>query len=313
MKSKIIIILAVIIALCAYLIISRINFETTNLDIAFGAEFLTRPDGYEGLSEHYNFRFNSEPKQMVDGLLYKAVANGSVDVINGFSTDGRIPAYNLVSLKDDKNFFPPYYAAPLVRSQTLQQYPQLEKTLNLLTGKLSNRQMQQLNYQADEKGRKAADIAKDFLTTNGLIDPNQTKKQNHTATITVGSKEFSEQEILGQILVQLIEAKTNLKVNPMLNLGGTIICFNALKAGDIDLYPEYTGTGLVTILKQQVVTDPEKVYAIVKQKFKQQYNLIWLQPFGFNNTYTLTMRKKNSTKLNIKTISDLAQHVKSAK
>lgn len=313
MKIKVIIILAVVIALCAYLIISRIELETENLDVAFGAEFLTRPDGYEGLSKHYNFKFKTEPKQMVDGLLYKAVANGSVDVINGFSTDGRIPAYNLVSLKDDKNFFPPYYAAPLVRTQTLRQYPQLEQTLNLLAGKLSSQQMQQLNYQADEKGRKAADIAKDFLLSQGLIQPDTTTKDNHTGTVTVGSKEFSEQEILGQILIQLIEAKTNLRVKPMLNLGGTIICFNALKAGDIDLYPEYTGTGLVTILKQNVVTDPEKVYTIVKEKFKNQYNLIWLKPFGFNNTYTLTMRKSTSEKLNIKSISDLVEHVKAAK
>jgi glycine betaine/choline ABC-type transport system substrate-binding protein len=78
-------------------------------------------------------------------------------------------------------------------------------------------------------------------------------------TITVGSKHFTEQEILGEIISILIEENTDLKVVRRFNLGGTMICFNALKAGDIDLYAEYTGTGLVNILKQKAIKDPAEL------------------------------------------------------
>ncbi len=308
-KHKVMIILTAVVLICAALITSRIETKTSRLTVAFGAEFLTRPDGYQGLAEHYNFRFASEPKQMMDGLLYKALATGSIDVINAFSTDGRIPAYDLVCLKDDKNFFPPYYAAPLVRQSTLEKYPEIEQALNLLAGKINNKTMQQLNFHADEKGIKAKDIAADFLTKNGLVDSANKNSSTTDGSITVASKEFTEQEILGEILVQLLRAKTGLEVKKKLNLGGTIICFNALKAGDIDLYPEYTGTGLVNILKKDVVSDPDSVMKIVKQQFKKKYELVWLEPFGFNNTYTLTMRNRTAERLELQTISDLADYV----
>ncbi len=309
MKYKVFIIIAIIAVCCGALLISRVQQAAGRLRPAFGAEFLTRPDGYDGLSEYYGFEFLMEPRQMVDGLLYKTLSSEGVDIINGFSTDGRIPAYNLVTLKDDKNFFPPYYAAPLVRRETLEKYPRLEEALNRLAGKISNKKMQELNYQADEKGRKAEDIAREFLTENNFINGENTPAGQKSGTIKVGSKEFTEQEILGEILVQLIEAQTNLEVKKRLNLGGTIICFNALKAGDIDLYPEYTGTGLVNILKEEVVSDPEKVMRIVKQEFREEYDLIWLEPLGFNNTYTLTVRKETAEKLNLETISDLADYI----
>jgi glycine betaine/choline ABC-type transport system substrate-binding protein len=92
-----------------------------------------------------------------------------------------------------------------------------------------------------------------------------------------------------------------------------MICFNALKAGDIDLYPEYTGTGLVNILKREVISDPNKAYDYVRQAFIDEYNLVWLQAFGFNNTYTLTMRTNHAKKLGIKTISDLANYLNTQK
>ena len=101
----------------------------------------------------------------------------------------------------------------------------------------------------------------------------------------------------------------NIAVDRRLNLGGTMICFNALQAGDLDLYAEYTGTGLVNILKQPVIADPDEAYRAVKQAFAERHGIVWLEPFGFNNTYTLTMRKAQAKRLGIETISDLAAHI----
>jgi glycine betaine/choline ABC-type transport system substrate-binding protein len=106
---------------------------------------------------------------MDPGLMYRAIAEGDVDLICGFATDGRIPAFDLVMLKDDKQFFPPYYAAPVVRADTLKNYPELENILNKLAGKIDNTTMGQLNYQVDEEGRKAAEVAREFLQQQGLV------------------------------------------------------------------------------------------------------------------------------------------------
>ncbi|MFH1731497.1 MAG: glycine betaine ABC transporter substrate-binding protein [Planctomycetota bacterium] len=136
---------------------------------AFDAEFFTRPDGYPGLQKHYGFEFPDRPKQMDPGLMYRTIADEGVDVIDGFATDGRIPAYGLVTLEDDKGFFPPYYAAPLVRRDTLKRHPELEALLNKLAGTISDETMQKLNYEVDENGRKAADVAREFLVSQGLL------------------------------------------------------------------------------------------------------------------------------------------------
>ncbi|HUT58203.1 MAG TPA: glycine betaine ABC transporter substrate-binding protein [Phycisphaerae bacterium] len=128
--------------------------------------------------------------------------------------------------------------------------------------------------------------------------------------IVIGGKDFTEQSILCEMMAVLIEENTDLKVGRKLFLGGTMVCFNALTGGDLDLYAEYTGTGLVNILKQPAVNDPNEVYRTVRDRFEQQYGLMWMQPFGFNNTYTLTMRRAQAEELGIKTFSDLAAHLR---
>jgi osmoprotectant transport system permease protein len=286
-----------------------LNRSTGEFQAAFNAEFLTRPDGYSGLIRHYDFNFPVEPKQMDSGLMYRAIYDGSVDIIDGFSTDGRIPAYNLFVLEDDKNFFPPYYAAPLIRRDCLERLPQLKGILERLEGRMSNARMQSLNFEVDERGKKAEDVAREFLLSAGLIDEN-CKAEGSEGSIVIGSKEFTEQEILGQIMAILIECNSSIEVIRKLNLGSTMICFTALEAGDLDHYAEYTGTGLVNILKERVINNPDKAYQKVKREFRRRYNLIWLKPFGFNNTYTLTMRKGHAERLKIKTVSDLAKYLK---
>lgn len=126
-------------------------------------------------------------------------------------------------------------------------------------------------------------------------------------TIVVGSKNFNEQLILGNMVSSLIEKNTDYKVDRKLNLGGTNILFTAMKSGDVDLYVEYTGTGLVNIMKEDSISDADKVYDIVKDYFEKEYDMEWLRPLGFNNTYVLAMKKELADKYDVNTISDLTK------
>lgn len=125
--------------------------------------------------------------------------------------------------------------------------------------------------------------------------------------IVIGSKNFSEQLILGNMLADLIENKTDIKVERKLNLGGTQVAFGALTNGDIDLYVEYTGTGLVDIMKKQSINDPHQVYNVVKKDFKNKYGISLMQPLGFNNTYALAIRQDTAKQYGLNSISDLAK------
>jgi osmoprotectant transport system permease protein len=312
-RMRVLIIIAVVSVITVVLVITRHTGPVGKIRAAFGAEFLTRPDGYKGLSQAYGFKFFSPPLQMDLGLMYKAVADGAVDVICGFATDGRIPAYDLFILKDDRGFFPPYYAAPLVRKDALEKYPVLEEILNRLGGNISDETMQKLNYDVDEKGRKAADVAREFLVSGNFIPQDASPGSGSAGMVTIGGKEFTEQEILGEMMALMIESNSDIKVERKLNLGSTMICFNALKAGDLDLYPEYTGTALVNILKHEVISDPDKTYDVVQKAFGDRYGLKWLKPFGLNNTYTLTMRREHAKELGLETISELAGYVNEQK
>lgn len=307
--TRVILVAVLLLLILGVLFALRPRKTSGSLQAAFDAEFLTRPDGYLGLKEAYGFAFPSEPMQMDPGLMYRSLAQGDVDVIDGFATDGRIPAYDLLILEDDQNFFPPYYAAPLVRAETLGKYPQIEGILNSLAGQISDATMQGLNYEVDEEGRKAREVAREFLVSADLLSPTAQPSEGLAGTVSIGGKHFTEQEILGEMMAILLECKSGLRVKRNLNLGGTLICFNALKAGDLDLYAEYTGTGLVNILDREALSDPEETYQVVQREFRQQYNLMWLKSFGFNNTYTLTMRRDQARRLGIQSISDLAEYV----
>ncbi len=129
-----------------------------------------------------------------------------------------------------------------------------------------------------------------------------------TDTIVIGSKNFTEQVILGEVLAQQIEAKTDLKVKRQLNLGGTFICHQAVKVGQIDGYVEYTGTAWTAILKQQPITDPKAVYRQVKKTYEEKFKLKVLNPLGFENTFAIIIRREDAENLNIKTLSEVAQY-----
>ena len=126
-------------------------------------------------------------------------------------------------------------------------------------------------------------------------------------TIIIGSKNYSEQLILGNMVASLIESNTKYNVERKMNLGGSIVTLNAIKSGAIDAYVEYTGVALVNIMKKESISNPDKVYDIVKDGFKKDYNVEWLKPLGYNNTYELAIKQDLAKKYNLNTISDLAK------
>ena len=278
----------------------------------FAHEFYGRADGYPGLQKTYGLQLR--PRLIDQNLMYEAIHREQVDIISGYSTDGRIKAFDLVVLTDDHHAFPPYEAAPVVRQATLSRYPELGKTLGLLAGKLTDSVMTALNYQADYLHQSPEAIARNFLKQIGLYQTPQPK--DGAQTIVMGSKVFPEQYILAEIYRQLIEGNTGLRVASRTGLGGTQICFDALRTGAIDFYPEYTGTGLLVILQPSAATlqtlpmQSDSVYTFVKNSFARQYNLVWQRPLGFGNSYCLMMRRKQADELGIHSISDLVNYLR---
>lgn len=126
-----------------------------------------------------------------------------------------------------------------------------------------------------------------------------------STTIRVGSKDFTEQFIIGEMYALVLE-KAGLTVERKLNLGGTPVAQAALESNEIDLYPEYTGTGLLTVLKLPATSDQKEVFDKVSAGYKEQFNLVWLDPAPMNNTQALAMTQEGSEKFGVKTISDMA-------
>lgn len=140
------------------------------LELGTGAEFAGRPDGLPGLQEHYDFQWPREQvNRMQDGLIYGALKEGEIDVGVVFATDGRIPAFELTVLEDNKNFFPNYALTPVVRKDTLDENPELERHLNKLSSMLDTATMQRLNQRVDVDKETIEAVASSFLEDEGLI------------------------------------------------------------------------------------------------------------------------------------------------
>ncbi|MFW5653599.1 MAG: glycine betaine ABC transporter substrate-binding protein [Planctomycetota bacterium] len=125
-------------------------------------------------------------------------------------------------------------------------------------------------------------------------------------TVRVGGKNFTEQEILGELIAQLLELHTDLQVERRLVLGGTDICHSALVSGELDIYVEYTGTALLNVLQQEVINEPDLAWQVVARAYIDQFDLEWLPPIGFNNTYAMAVRSADAEANEWVTIGDLA-------
>jgi osmoprotectant transport system substrate-binding protein len=134
----------------------------------FGYEFMERPDGFPGLARAYGLHFAAAPRILDLGLLYRALLDKQVDLVAGNSTDGLLAARDLVILEDDKHYFPPYEAVPIVREDCLEKHPEVRTAIAELAGKISSAEMQKMNYAVDGERRDAAEVAREFLHAKGL-------------------------------------------------------------------------------------------------------------------------------------------------
>lgn len=141
----------------------------------------------------------------------------------------------------------------------------------------------------------------------GLFIVNIIPAKSNNKTIIIGSKDYTEQEILCNILSEAIEANTDISVERKKALGGTQICFSALKTGDLDMYVDYSGTCYGDTLKYPPISDVEEVYNTIKKDFKEKFNIEVLKQMGFNNTYALAVKRETAQKYNLDSISDMAK------
>ncbi len=276
----------------------------------FTPEFMGREDGYLGLKKTY--KLNIRNVVISDAVMYKAVYEKKLDVISGYSTDGRLKAFDLVVLDDDKKIFPPYYVAPVIREEVLQKFPAIENVINQLSSRINDSIMTDLNYRVDYLKQSPEKVARDFLMEQSLY---KEPLKGDGGVIRIGSKIFGEQYILAAMYSMLIKGNTSLQVETKTGLGGTKICFDALINDQIDMYPEYTGTALLVILQapasviEKLNSDENKIYDYVQSGFHEKYNLKWLQPVGFNNSYALMMRREQSKRIGVSSISDLVNYL----
>lgn len=278
--------------------------------ICLEGEFYAHPDGLLGLEEFYDLRFPEENILLMEGdEAYANLADGNCNVAQGNTTDGRIAAWDLVVLEDSLGVFHFDQPAPVMRADLVTTHPDVPEVLSPLMALLDEATMRSLNARAtlgddgvlnsgDEE--LIEDIALSFLTNSGLLKP---------APIRVGSKEFTEQLILGKLLVLLLR-DAGFEVEDMTGYGGTALLRQMLESGEIDLYPEYTGTA--TSVHHQIPvtalpTTATRAYVLAKSLDAPQ-GLVWLDHMAFNNTYTLLARQELIDD-GIQSIDDLAVYM----
>jgi len=148
--------------------ISNILPYASKWRLGVGYEFAERPDGLRGLSAAYNLHFEGDPRTMELGLLYRSLVAHQVDIVAGNSTDGAIRAFDFAALEDDRHYFPPYEAVPLVREDSLRRWPQIAVAMQRLAGKITADDMRAMNLAVDAQHRDPADVVREFRASKGL-------------------------------------------------------------------------------------------------------------------------------------------------
>ncbi len=279
------------------------------LTLAASAEWTERADGLPGFQEHYGFEFPE--LAIVDlGLSYQAVGTGLAHVGVGDATEGRIAVYDLVVLEDDRNFFPAYNPAPLIRAEVLDTYPELEEILGELSSRLDLDTLIRLNKEVSVEGRMPQNAAREYLLDEGLIQEGGTEDEPAgDEPVVVGSKTFTEALTLGYLTRYLLEDR-GYRVVDEIGLGEVAVIPPALFAGHIDLYWEYTGTGLMNVMDYgEVVTDPQECYELVRDWYLENHDVVWLDYAPANNTHVLFTTRGLHQEHGWEKISDLADFV----
>lgn len=183
----------------------------------------------------------------------------------------------------------------------------IEKLVTPIHFRLSSVKFDRKTNERMRRVRRIAFASIALVLVIALASIGLTSLHKEEKVIRVGSKNYTEQQILGYMVADLIEGNTDIKVDRKVNLGGTQICFEAIKSGDIDLYIDYTGTAFVSMLGNEPVSDREYVYEQVKAQLKEQFDIEVFQELGFNNTYVLAMMPDVMQERGIQSISDLTK------
>jgi osmoprotectant transport system substrate-binding protein len=275
---------------------------SADASICVGGEFSTRPDGLPGLEEAYGFEFPASDVTALDedSLVYHEVDQGNCTFGSIFATDGRVGALGLTVLEDDEHFFPPYNGSLNVRTEVLDENPEIEELFAPIAEALDDETMVDLNAQVDVDGEDPADVAQGWLDDNPIPEGVDLSG----ASLTVGSKEFTEQLVLGNITKLALE-EAGAEVDDQLGLVGSTAVRDALVSGEIDLYWEYLGTGWVTYLENtEAIPDPQEQFEAVRDADATN-GITWLPPAPFNNTYAIATTNETSEEEGITSISDI--------
>jgi osmoprotectant transport system substrate-binding protein len=287
--------------------VSDLQANADGLTFGATAEFIDRPDGLPGLNETYGEFAFGEVMVFDPGLKYSGLAEGELDVTTCFGTDGQIASLGLRVLRDDAGFWPAYNVAPVINSEIVVEDPYVGVILNAVTGALDDATMSALNARVDEGGEEPADVAFDYFYENivdNILAPDALPAPGDVS-ISVSSKEFTEQYILGNMInIALQEYGYD---SSYAGVVGSDTAHAALVAGEIDVYPEYTGTGYLSHLGLEFtgMESPTDLYNAVSAAYAEQFGLTWLQPTAFNNTYCLAMTEERAAELGVETVSDL--------
>lgn len=186
--------------------VSELGPHLPELRVGVSHEFLNRQDGFQGLAEAYGFEIPAGLRGMEHGLAYEGLRTGTVDLVDAYSTDGKLLRYAVRILEDDRGFFPPYHAAPVVRGEVVRQHPEVKEALDGLGFRLSDDRMRRLNYKVEVEGGGFDVVAREFLTQEGLLEAGD----GASRTLRGGRRDFGEffwerrDETLGETVEHLI-------------------------------------------------------------------------------------------------------------
>ncbi len=279
--------------------ISDLRRGAHRLRLAAPRQFLDSRTGMAKLQDAYDISFR-RVLPTARGSTYRALRQGRAEVAFGVLSDPELANEDLVVLVDDRRAWPQYAPMPVVRTELLEQAgPALQATLGSVSRALDGAAMRQLNAMVAD-GTGPAEAARTLLDGAGLLDVGARPE------LTIGSKDFTEQLVLGELYAQAL-ATRGFTVRTRLNLGATGVVDAALERGDVDLYPEYTGTSYTAVFKQSVQPDDDR-YSIARSVAHSyaERDMTMLEPTPFSNGFAVVVTEEMAAEHGLETIGDLA-------
>ncbi len=322
--------------------IEDFNDHEEQVEIAASGKFVGQDKGLCSLLEKYDIKFD-QVHEMNIGFTHEALRQGDVDAAIGFASDGKIKELDLLALEDDKGAFQVCHPAPVTREEVLEQHPGIEGIMSEISSRLDTRSMRKLNYRVDIKETSPEEVAREWLRQEGLIkeeeeeegeiedpaniennaekrevnevdiddevDVDKEKSKDAEKVVTVSSREFSEQKILGQITVLALK-DAGIPVEDKTGIARREVIRSALLNGEIDMYWAYTGeTWQEVHMKKDIIADAEEVFDQVSEKDRDK-GVVWLDYAPSQKTYTVLMHRERAQEQGITNLSQFAEWTK---